>query len=329
MKMTSKLKLVLTCMAVLALTCSIGSMAQTTFPDKPVRLILAYSTGTGPDTVARLIAERLSEKWKQQVIVDNRAGASGFIAIQGLKSAPADGYNLLVVDNGHVAVNPHIHKTIPFDSAKDFAGVTTVFKNPFFIATSSSGPVDSVPKLIAMAKAKPGELSYGSPFVGSPSHLGGALFEQMTDTKMIHAPFKEMGQMLASVAGQDVSWFLGSVSSTKPFVDSGRMNLLAVASSKRLAGFEKIPTVEEAGGPKGYVVEAWVGFIARKGTPDAVIAKINRDVVEILQSAPMKKRLTEMGIETWPSTPTELDGLIARETISYGELVKKAKIEPQ
>jgi tripartite-type tricarboxylate transporter receptor subunit TctC len=107
------------------------------------------------------------------------------------------------------------------------------------------------------------------------------------------------------------------------------MNLLAVASSKRLAGFEKIPTVEEAGGPKGYVVEAWVGFIARKGTPDAVIAKINRDVVEILQSAPMKKRLTEMGIETWPSTPTELDGLIARETISYGELVKKAKIEPQ
>jgi len=316
-------------MAVLALTCSIGSMAQTTFPDKPVRLILAYSTGTGPDTVARLIAERLSEKWKQQVIVDNRAGASGFIAIQGLKSAPADGYNLLVVDNGHVAVNPHIHKTIPFDSAKDFAGVTTVFKNPFFIATSSSGPVDSVPKLIAMAKAKPGELSYGSPFVGSPSHLGGALFEQMTDTKMIHAPFKEMGQMLASVAGQDVSWFLGSVSSTKPFVDSGRMNLLAVASSKRLAGFEKIPTVEEAGGPKGYVVEAWVGFIARKGTPDAVIAKINRDVVEILQSAPMKKRLTEMGIETWPSTPTELDGLIARETISYGELVKKAKIEPQ
>jgi tripartite-type tricarboxylate transporter receptor subunit TctC len=322
MKMTSKLKLVLTCMAVLALTCSIGSMAQTTFPDKPVRLILAYSTGTGPDTVARLIAERLSEKWKQQVIVDNRAGASGFIAIQGLKSAPADGYNLLVVDNGHVAVNPHIHKTIPFDSAKDFAGVTTVFKNPFFIATSSSGPVDSVPKLIAMAKAKPGELSYGSPFVGSPSHLGGALFEQMTDTKMIHAPFKEMGQMLASVAGQDVSWFLGSVSSTKPFVDSGRMNLLAVASSKRLAGFEKIPTVEEAGGPKGYVVEAWVGFIARKGTPDAVIAKINRDVVEILQSAPMKKRLTEMGIETWPSTPTELDSLIARETISYGELVK-------
>ena len=329
MKMTSKLKLVRTCTAVLALTCSIGSMAQTTFPDKPVRLILAYSTGTGPDTVARLIAERLSEKWKQQVIVDNRAGASGFIAIQGLKSAPADGYNLLVVDNGHVAVNPHIHKTIPFDSAKDFAGVTTVFKNPFFIATSSSGPVDSVPKLIAMAKAKPGELSYGSPFVGSPSHLGGALFEQMTDTKMIHAPFKEMSQMLASVAGQDVSWFLGSVSSTKPFVDSGRMNLLAVASSKRLAGFEKIPTVEEAGGPKGYVVEAWVGFIARKGTPEAVIAKINRDVVEILQSAPMKKRLTEMGIETWPSTPTELDSLIARETISYGELVKKAKIEPQ
>jgi tripartite-type tricarboxylate transporter receptor subunit TctC len=304
-------------------------MAQTTFPDKPVRLILAYSTGTGPDTVARLIAERLSEKWKQQVIVDNRAGASGFIAIQGLKSAPADGYNLLVVDNGHVAVNPHIHKTIPFDSAKDFAGVTTIFKNPFFIATSSSGPVDSIPKLIAMAKAKPGELSYGSPFVGSPSHLGGALFEQMTDTKMIHAPFKEMGQMLASVAGQDVSWFLGSVSSTKPFVDSGRMNLLAVASSKRLAGFEKIPTVEEAGGPKGYVVEAWVGFIARKGTPEAVIAKINRDVVEILQSAPMKKRLTEMGIETWPSTPIELDSLIARETISYGELVKKAKLEPQ
>lgn len=329
MKLTMNLKLVRTCMAVLALTCSIASMAQTTFPDKPVRLILAYSTGTGPDTVARLIAERLSEKWKQQVIVDDRPGASGFIAIQGLKSAPADGYNLLVVDNGHVAVNPHIHKTIPFDSAKDFAGVTTIFKNPFFIATSSSGPVDSVPKLIAMAKAKPGVLSYGSPFVGSPSHLGGALFEQMTDTKMIHAPFKEMTQMLASVAGQDVSWFLGSISSTKPFVESGRMNLLAVASSKRLAGFEKIPTVEEAGGPKGYVVEAWVGLIARKGTPEAVLEKISRDVAEVLQSAPMKKRLTDMGIESWPSSPSELDALIARETISYGELVKKAKIEPQ
>ncbi len=303
--------------------------AQAAFPDKPVRLILAYSSGTGPDTVARIIAERLSDKWKQQVIVDDRPGASGFLAIQGLKGAPADGYTLLVVDNGHVAVNPHIHKITPFDSARDFAGVTTLFKNPFFIATSTAGPIDSVPKLIAMAKAQPGVLSYGSPFVGSPSHLGGAQFEQMTDTAMLHTPFKEMSQMLTSVAGQDVSWFLGSVSSTKPFVDSGRMRLLAVASSKRLAGFEKIPTVEEAGGPKGYVVEAWVGLIARKGTPAPVIAKISRDVGEILQAPDMKARLAGMGIESWPSTPSEFDTLIAKDTVRYGELVKKAKIEPQ
>jgi tripartite-type tricarboxylate transporter receptor subunit TctC len=316
-------------MLAVPLVWSSGVVAQTSFPEKPVRLILAYSSGTGPDTVARVIAERLSEKWKQQVIVDDRPGASGFIAIQGLKGAPADGYNLLVVDNGHVAVNPHIHKSIPFDSAKDFAGVTTLFKNPFFIATSSAGPIDSVPKLISMARAQPGVLSYGSPFVGSPSHLGGALFEQMTDTTMLHSPFKEMSQMLTSVAGQDVSWFLGSVSSTKPFVDSGRMRLLAVASSKRLAGFEKIPTVEEAGGPKGYVVEAWVGLIARKGTPAPIVAKINRDVVEILQSPEMRKRLTDMGIESWPSSPAELDSLIARDTVRYGELVKKARIEPQ
>lgn len=315
--------------AALPLAWSIAAQAQPAFPDKPVRLLLPYSSGVGPDTVARLLAERLGAKWGQSVIVDNKPGASGFIAIQALMAAPPDGYNLLVADNGHIAVNPHIHKKIPFDSARDFAGITTVLKTSFFIATSATGPINSVPKLLEMAKSEPGKLSYGSPFVGSPSHLGGALMEQLSGTSMIHVPFRELGQMFSEISTGGVSWALATVASSRPFVESGKVRLLAVAAPKRVAGFENIPTVAEAGGPKDYVVDSWVAVIGRKGTPAPVLNRISKDIGDIMQSADMKKRLAEIGFEATSSQPAEVDSLISKDTARYAELVKKAKIEPQ
>jgi tripartite-type tricarboxylate transporter receptor subunit TctC len=303
--------------------------AQPAFPNKSVRLLLPYSSGVGPDIVARLLAERLGTKWGQSVVVDNRPGASGFLAIQALMAAPADGYNLLVADNGHIAVNPHIHKTLPFESARDFSGITTVLKTNFFITTGAGGPIDSVPKLLAMAKAEPGKLSYGSPFVGSPSHLGGALMEQLTGTSMIHVPFKDVGQMFTQLSTGGVSWALTTAASTRPYLESGKVRFLAVAASKRTPGYENIPTVAEAGGPKDYTVDSWVAVIGRKGTPTAVLNKISQDIGEIMQSAEMRKRLADMGFEATSSSPQYVDTLIAQDTIRYGEVVKKAKIEPQ
>ncbi|MDX3907125.1 MAG: tripartite tricarboxylate transporter substrate binding protein [Pigmentiphaga sp.] len=313
---------------VLALQFSVPASSEA-FPDKPVRLILAYSTGSGPDIVSRLVGEHLAKKWKQQVIVENRPGGSGFIAIQAMLSAPADGYNLLVADGGHIAVNPHIHKNVPFDSTKDLTGVSLMFKTPFFIAASSSGPIASVARLIEEAKAKPGQLSYGTPFVGSPSHLGSALFEQLTGTSMLHAPFKETSQLFSSVATGQVTWALGTVATTRPFVESGKVKLLAVAAPARLAGFENIPTVGQAGGPKDFHVETWLGVIARKGTPAVVLERLSKDIGEVMAQEDVRKYLSDIGFEAVSNSPGEFDRLIAEDTRRYAELVKQAKIQPQ
>lgn len=317
------------CLGVLPLIWSAAATAQAAFPNKPVRLLLPYSAGVGPDIVARQLAERLGAKWGQSVVVDNKPGASGFIAIQAMLAAPADGYTLLVADNGHIAINPHIHKKIPFDSARDFAGISTVLQTSFFIATGATSPISSVSKLLDAAKAEPGKLSYGSPFVGSPSHLGGALMEQMTNTTMIHAPFKELGQMFSEISTGGVSWAFVTVASSRPYVESGKVRLLAVAAPRRVAGFENIPTVAEAGGPADFMVDSWVAVIGRKGTPAPVLDKISQDVGEIMRTADMRKRLADMGFEAVSSKPAEVDKLIAQDTLRYADIVKRSKIEPQ
>ena len=210
------------CTTSLAMAQAPAAGSGTSFPSKSVRMVTPYSAGSGPDIFVRVIAERLAKVWGQQVIVDARPGGNGNIAFEAVKKAAPDGHELLVAANSHVAINPHLFKQLPYDPEKDFVPVAMLWRNSFFIAVASDGPYQTVPALIAAARANPGKLSYGTPYIGSPSHLGSALFEYLTGTKMIHAPFNNVTQIFIGVANGDVSWAFGSVGSTEPIVKTGK-----------------------------------------------------------------------------------------------------------
>ena len=295
----------------------------TSFPSKSVRMITPYSAGSGPDIFVRVIAERLAKVWGQQVIVDARPGGNGNIAFEAVKKAAPDGHELLIAANSHLAINPHLFKQLPYDPEKDVVPVAMLWRNSFFIAVASDGPYQTVPALIAAARANPGKLSYGTPYIGSPSHLGSALFEYLTGTKMIHAPFNNVTQIFIGVANGDVSWAFGSVGSTEPIVKTGKLRLIAIGAKSRLASHPDIPTIEEAGGPAGVLVDAWVGLLAPRGTPDPVIRRINSDVAKQLGEPYILDRLRILGFEAAPVTPDEFAQIIRADSKRLGEVIRR------
>ena len=300
-------------------------MAQSSapFPSKTVRINVPFSAGSGPDVFLRILAEKLSRTWGQQVIVEARPGGNGFIAFDVVKRAPPDGYELLVAANSHLAINPNLFKKLPYDPEKDFVPVALLFRNTFFIAVASDGPYQTVPALIAAARTSPGKLSYGTPYVGSPPHLGSALFEFRTGTKMIHVPFKDTTQIFISVANGDVSWAFGSVGSTAPIVKMGRLKLLAIGAKSRLATHPDVPTIEEAGGPSGLLVDAWTGLIALRGTPEEVVRRINGEIVKQLGEPDILDRLSILGFEPAPLTPEAFGETIRADNQRLGEVIRR------
>ena len=214
-----------------------------TFPTKVVKITAPFAAGAGPAIFTRIIADKLSKAWSQPVIVEAKPGASGFIAIEAVKNAAPDGHELLVVSNAHMAINPALYKTLPYDPRKDFVPVAMFYRTPFFLTVSTAGPYQSVPALIAAAKANPGTVSYGSSYVGSPSHLGSAEFEFLTGTKMIHVPYKDQSQMYVAIAGGDVGWAFSTLGSALPLMQSGRLTLIARMGHDLVA--EKLPRLVE------------------------------------------------------------------------------------
>ena len=309
---------------VLALLVALPTLvAAQTFPTKTVRIISPYPTGAGPDTVARLLADKLAKSWGQQVIVEARPGGNGFIAIEAVKKGAADGHDLVMVDSGHVAVNPSLFKRLPYDVDKDLAPAALIYRTDFLVAVSANGRYATVGQVIEAAKKQPGKVSYGTPFVGSPSHLGSALLELRTGTQMVHVPFKETSQMTAAVANGEVDWTLTTLATAGPLVRAGKVKFIGVAAKSRLAAAPEIPTVVEAGGPADYEVNAWVAWLAPKTTPAAAIATINRDVNRALGEPDVRERLATFGFTPLPSSPQALADLIRADTAKYAELVRK------
>lgn len=298
-----------------------GARAQT-YPSRPVRIIAPYSAGAGPAVFTRVMADKLSKEWGQPVIVDARPGASGFIAMEAVKNAAPDGYNLLVVSNAHVSINPSLYKTLPYDAEKDYVPIAMIYRTPFFLIASASGPYQTVPALIAAAKAKPETVSYGSSYVGSPSHLGSAEFEFRTGTRMIHVPYKDQSQMYVAIAAGDVGWAFSTLGSALPLVQSGRLKLVAIAAKQRLKSLPDVPTLVEAGGPD-MQVDSWLALMAPRGTPPQVVQKINADVNKALADADVVEKLQTFGFEAAPGTPQQLADFIAVETKRFAELVKR------
>jgi len=292
------------------------------FPTKPVRISAPYSAGAAPAVFTRTIADKLSKEWGQPVIVEAKPGASGFIAIEQVKAAAPDGHELLVVSNSHVAINPSLYKKLPYDPQKDFVPVAMFYHTPFFLAVATNGPYQTVPALIAAAKAQPGAVSYGSSYVGSPSHLGSAEFEFVTGTKMIHAPYKDQSQMYVGIANGDVGWAFTTLGSALPLKNAGRLKLIAIAAKARSKAQPDVPTLTEAGGPD-MQVGAWLGIVAPRGTPPDVVRKINADVIRALSEPDVAKQLETFGFEAAPQTPEQMSEEFAADAKKFAELVRR------
>lgn len=294
------------------------------YPSKIVKITAPYSSGAAPAVFMHVVAESLSRIWGQQVIVDAKPGASGFIAVAEVKSAAADGYNLLAMANSHVAINPALYgDKLPYDPVKDFVPAAMLFYTHFFITVSTSGPYQTVPALIAAAKANPGKLSYGSSYVGSPSHLGAAEFEYLTGTKMIHVPFKDQSQMYVQIANGDLVWAFSTLGSALPLIRAGRIKLIAIGANERLKTLPDVPTIGEAGGPSGLVVDSWIGLFAPHGTPPEVVRTINNGVNKALGTPEVLERLKTFGFEGAPVTPEKFAEVIRADQKRYAEIVHR------
>jgi tripartite-type tricarboxylate transporter receptor subunit TctC len=297
-----------------------------TYPARPVRIITPLPIGSGADAALRLAAEQLSRAWSQTVVVENRPGASGFIALGLLKSASADGYNLALASSSHLTTHPLLYKKLPYDPVRDFAPVIPLFTNYFFIAAPAGSPWRGVADLIAAAKVKPGALSYASGFVGSPAHLGAAALEAATGTQMLHVPYKETTQLFVALGNGEIGWTLASPGTAGAAVQTGKVRLLAVAAPSRLPAYKDVPTVAEAGGPKDYEVSAWTGLIAPAGTPAAVIDKVNRDIARAVADARIRERYAVFGYEPYVMTPAQMAKLMAAETARYAPVIQRLNL---
>jgi tripartite-type tricarboxylate transporter receptor subunit TctC len=306
-----------------ALLATAWAAAAQEFPTRPVRITTPISSGTAPSIFMRLLAERLSTAWGKPVVVENKPGASGFIAIESFKGAPSDGHELLAVANSHMTINPALYKKLPYDPQNDFVPVAITNYAWFFVTVATNGPYQTVPALIAAAKANPGGITYGSSYVGSPSHLGAAELEYLTGTKMVHVPYKEQSQMYIAIANGDIQWAFSTIGSAMPLMKAGRIRVIAVAARKRVASAPDIPTVEEAGGPKGFQIDSWIGLVAPRGTPADVVHRINADVNRVIAQPDVLERMKSFGYEPAPVTPEEMAEIIRADTKKNAEIVRR------
>ena len=309
-----------------ALLVPVAHAAGDAFPNKPVTLVTAFAPGSGPDAVLRLVAEKLGKRWDQRVLVENRPGGGGFIAIDATKRAPADGYTLLQLDSEHLAALPHLYKARGFETLKTFEPVAALFRTPFLVAVGADSKFKTMGDLIAAAKAQPDKLSYGSWGVGSPGHLGGEQVEVLTGTTMQHVPYREVSQLFTSVGGGDVDWSFGSIPSSQGAYKAGKLRYLAVAAAKRLPQMPEVPTVAEAGGPAGLEVNSFVVLVAPRGLPAAVRARINADVQQALAEPDTKARFDTFAFENLGWSPEEIERQAAAKSRTYAELVRRKNI---
>ena len=301
-------------------------LAQTAYPTQLVRAVLPYSAGSGPDSVMRHVGELMSKDWGQAVVVDYKPGANGWLAIGEVKRAKPDGHTLMVVDSTHMTLQPHLYKKMPFDTTRDFEPVAGLYTTGFFIVVKADSPWKNVADLVAAAKAKPGGVNYGTWGLGSVAHVGTAQFEAASGIQMTHVPFKELPHLYTSVANGEVDWAFGSAATVGPLYQAGKVRLLAYAGAKRLPGYEKIPTVGEAGGPAGLEVGTWVAIFAPKGTPKTTIEHIHAGVGKALAQPAVRERMAGFGFQPWNASPAELARAMAADTQRFAQVVKNAKI---
>jgi tripartite-type tricarboxylate transporter receptor subunit TctC len=296
------------------------------YPTKPIRWIVTYPPGGPTDVVARAIGAKLTEAWGQQIIIDNRAGAGGMIGTElGARAAP-DGYTLLFGTSAGMTINPALQSKLPYDPVKDFAPVSLLVINPQLLVLNPTVPANSVKELVALAKAKPGQLNYASVGQGSPNHLGMELLKALTGTNIVHVPYKGTGPAITDLLGGQVQLMFNSMPTVLPLVRSGKLRALAVGSTQRISAIADIPTVAESGVP-GFENVTWYGMFAPAKTPREIVNKLNAQVVRILAEPDMAQRLSSQGAEPRSSTPDELAKFMRVEFERWAKVIKSAGVK--
>ena len=316
-----------TCIALLAMfIASFASAADDvqSYPNRPIRILMAFAPGGGMDFVMRLIAQKLTEDWGQQAILDHKPGASGIIGLQLAAKAAPDGYTLVPSAIGPFAVNPSLYAKLPYDPMRDFDSVTNLVSAVNVLVVNASLPVKSVADLIALAKSKPGQLKYASSGNGTTDHLAGELLETMAGIELIHVPYKGGGLSAAAVLAGDVDMSFSVYLNVAQHVKSGKMRILAVTADKRWPALADVPTVGES--LPGFEVDNWFNLAVPAGTSKDIVAKLNAEVHRILQMPDVKEKLATNGMVPIPSTPEQADAHTQAEIAKWAKVIKDAGI---
>ena len=295
------------------------------YPSKPIRLVVPYAAGGGTDFVGRAIADKLSAAFGQAIVVDNRAGANGVIGSEIVAKAVADGYTLLIGAAGTLVVAPHLG-TLPFDPQKDLAPVTNLATSPFLVAVNPMVAADTIAELIALAKASPGKLSFGSSGTGGAPHLATELFKSLAGVAMLHVPYKGLSPALTDLLGGQIQVLFIDIGLAIPYVKSGKIKALAVTGTSRSNVLPEVPTVAESGVP-GYDGRTWYGLFAPAGTPAAIIEKLTAEAVKALASADLKAKFTTQGLDSAGGTPQQFATFIRDESRKWAKVIKDANIK--
>jgi tripartite-type tricarboxylate transporter receptor subunit TctC len=310
----------------LALGLSVCTTAYTqAFPAKAVRMIVPFPPGGGTDYTARLIGQKLSELWGQPVVIENRPGASTIIGSEMVAKSPPDGYTLLMGSTNHT-INPSLIAKLPYDTARDFAPITVCVTSSYVLVVHPSLPVKSVKELIALAKARPGELNYSSSGSSGPQHLAGELFKMMAKVDITHVPFKGGGPAVTALLGGHVQLQFSTPVSALPHVKSGKLRPLAVTGLKRSEAVPHLPTIAEAALP-GYEALTWWGLLAPARTPREIVNKVQGDVVKVLQMSDTLEKLAREGVSPAGTTPEQFAAMIEKDIVTLGKVVKAANVK--
>ncbi len=296
------------------------------YPSKPVRIVAPFGAGSTIDIIGRLIAPKLTDVLGQPVIVENRPGAGGMIGMDAVAKSAPDGHTLIIGALGPLAMNPALYPKTPFDPVKDFAAVCLLATGPVVIAVHPSIPAQTVKDLIDLAKKRPGQLNFGSPGVGSSPHLTGELFKLITKTDIVHVPYKGNAEAITDLIGGQLSIVFTGVPPVVPLAKAGKVRLLATTGKQRMPNLPEVPTIREAG-IEGADVLIWYGVVAPAATPKDVVARLNREIVKIMNTPDVREKFSQQGVDPASSTPDEFAQMIRDEVTRWGKVIRSAGIK--
>ena len=304
------------------------ALAQSTYPTKPVRVIVPFPPGGPADALARIVGDKLGQSFGQPFVIENKPGAGGNIGMEQGAKAAADGYTLTLAPVGNLTIAPALYSKLPYDPAKDFAPITVIAAVPNILITASTVPAKTLRELITLAKARPGSLNFASPGNGSGAHLAGELFKQMAGIDIVHVPFNGVGPAMNALLAGDVQLFFAQSSTALPHINAGKVIALGVASKKRIAAAPGLPTLDEAGLPD-FEVTSWYALVAPAGTPAPIIDKLHSEIVKALGTPDVREKLTTLGAEAVGNSPSEFASMQKAEAARWAKLAKDANLRAE